>query len=271
MKFILYLKKKFKVIYCLFWAAIPLIVILVQYFTDLIFIREIKIEKTGVQLWLLGFDSNGRALFDYEGYSINFFSFFTIQTNIFVIIWFLCAPFFESSWKRPKILRRDFTIIIASMISITFFIFWLFLFPINLPLSPIIWINSIILHFCSPVAMLLYLFIWYDPRLVRTTKKFLAADLWKIYIYPFIYLAYSLIRGEFLFLANKHPSIQYPYFFLNIHSPQPLKEIAISGVGWLFIVGSIIFIILSSTAILYNYLLNLRVINCKKSKLKAIA
>ncbi len=142
----------------------------------------------------------------------NFFSFFTIESNIFIAVVFgllVSSHFTENVVKHGDFLRGA---AIFYMIT-TGVIYTLLLRNVNVQV-PLPWVNSV-LHYIVP---LIAIFDWiYNPP--RPALRFERALYWLIF--PLIYFIYSLIRGIF--------TDWYPYPFMNakLHS---YSEIAISSI-----------------------------------------
>uniref|UniRef100_E6QWS0 Pr6Pr family membrane protein n=1 Tax=mine drainage metagenome TaxID=410659 RepID=E6QWS0_9ZZZZ len=120
----------------------------------------------------------------------NFFSFFTILTNIIVVI-ALLAP-------QVHLLRGAATLYIV----IVGIFFALLLSGVEGAVdSTIPWVNFV-LHDLTPIALVADWLI--DPKPLRGTYLGIVA-IWSIY--PVVYLAYSLVRGAIIGW--------YPYPFLN--------------------------------------------------------
>ena len=130
----------------------------------------------------------------------NFFSFFTIESNIFAFMMFLVSAFFVFAGKKSK--KLDFFRGAATLYMIvTGIVFAVLLSGLEgVQLTALPWDNAV-LHYIIPIAVA---FDWIiDPPSRRIS--FRRGLLWLIF--PLAYLGYSLIRG---------PIAQwYPYPFLN--------------------------------------------------------
>lgn len=130
----------------------------------------------------------------------NFFSFFTIQTNILVFITLILSSLAVAAGKTQKwldILRSSVAVYIL-VVGIGFAVLLSGLEGVDLTAVP--WDNTV-LHYIIPIALLV------DFLIDRPTRKikFRTGLLW--IIYPIAYVAYSLIRGAIVGW--------YPYPFLN--------------------------------------------------------
>ncbi len=131
---------------------------------------------------------------------VNFFSYFTIQSNLFgAVILFMTADLLF--WKRKRDHEMEMLRGAATLYMVTTGIIYGLLLSnakvqITLP-----WVNDV-LHRIFPLVML---FDWlYDKPSKKITAK--QSLLWLVY--PVVYLAYTLIRGP---IAH-----WYPYPFLDV-------------------------------------------------------
>ncbi|HEY5152538.1 MAG TPA: Pr6Pr family membrane protein [Candidatus Saccharimonadales bacterium] len=135
-----------------------------------------------------------------QGFSIvNFFSFFTIQSNLFGAVTFLMSAYvLYKGRKDPQLesLRGAATLYMV----ITGVVYSLLLTGVEVDNS-VAWSNAVI-HYIFPVVILL------DWLYIPSVRKFRAKQSLLWLIYPIIYGAYSLFRGP---LAHHW----YPYPFIN--------------------------------------------------------
>lgn len=128
----------------------------------------------------------------------NFFSYFTILTNLFVAIVLLAGATHLIRDKAPTeaddITRGSATVSIA----IVGLVFGLLLSHLDSGMIP--WTNFV-LHFLMPVVMVLDWLI--QPPKARLVPR----HIWYWVIYPIAYLVYSLLRGAF--------TNWYPYWFID--------------------------------------------------------
>ncbi len=125
----------------------------------------------------------------------NYFSFFTIESNIFAAVVLLVAVV-----KQPKSSSFAYVRGAATLYMVVTGIVYSALLAGADVQTPIPWINTV-LHYIFPVVMLLD---WVIDRSKKLSYK--TALYWLIF--PFAYLAYSLVRGPF--------AHWYPYPFLNV-------------------------------------------------------
>jgi hypothetical protein len=130
--------------------------------------------------------------------AVNFFSFFTILTNLFVAIVLIVSASNLIRHRDPTeaddILRGSATVSIA----IVGLVFGLLLSHLDSGLIP--WTNFV-LHYLMPVVMVL------DWLIQPPKSKLAPRHIWLWVIYPIAYLVYSLLRGAF--------TNWYPYWFID--------------------------------------------------------
>ena len=129
---------------------------------------------------------------------VNFFSYFTILTNLFVAIVLTVSAINLFRRKTPTetgdIIRGSATVSIA----IVGIVFGLLLSHMDSGMIP--WTNFVA-HYLMPVVMVV------DWLIRPPTAKLVARHIWFWIIYPIAYLTYSLIRGAF--------TNWYPYWFID--------------------------------------------------------
>ncbi len=131
---------------------------------------------------------------------LNFFSFFTIESNIFAVVMLIVSSFAVARAKQAQKLVMFRGAAMLYMI-ITGIVFALLLSGLkNAALTAVPW-DNIVLHYIMPVVMLVDWLIDRPKHVIR----FKQALIWLVY--PTVYVAYSLLRGR---LVN-----WYPYPFLN--------------------------------------------------------
>ncbi len=148
---------------------------------------------------------------------VNFFSFFTIQSNLFAATILLIAGLRgdrESGDSRAWELLRGAAV---AYMTTTFVVYGLLLTGYNDALQTSVpWVNNV-LHRIFPLVLL---FDWVI-RPPRRSLTFRAALVWMLY--PLAYLAYTLMRGAVVGW--------YPYPFLNPDSVGGYAIVALYSVG----------------------------------------
>lgn len=153
---------------------------------------------------------------------VNFFSFFTIESNIFAAILFLILAFMPSYKGQRWAMVRGACVVFMTTTGIVYI---LLLSGLEESLqTPIPWVNAV-LHYIMPAAVLLDWFV--DLPAMRIT--FNKALLWLTF--PLIYVVYSLSRELVVDWA--------PYPFLN-----PDLQHGYMGVAIMCIVIAVFLIVL---------------------------
>lgn len=146
----------------------------------------------------------------------NFFSFFTIQSNVFAATVLLISAYV--GWKKPPSRRLEYFrgAVTTYMVVVGFVYFFLLRSEGLGPNITLPWVNFI-LHYLFPIYILLD---WIVAPLAHKLR-FSSALLWLIF--PVAYLVYSLIRGAI--------TGWYPYAFLDPHGPDGVAGIVIVGIA----------------------------------------
>lgn len=145
---------------------------------------------------------------------VNFFSFFTIESNVLASMIYVIAGIATFAGKKGAqlaLLRGAATL----YMTVTGIIYILLLSGLTQPDSSITWVN-IVLHYVMPLAVLADWLVSPPERRIA----FKQATWWLIF--PVAYLIYSLIRG--------HIVGWYPYPFLN-PATGGYTKVAVIGVG----------------------------------------
>ncbi len=139
----------------------------------------------------------------------NFFSYFTILSNLFMAFFFIFSSFKKIERRQDSMIRGAITLYLL----ITSLGFILLLGGKNDEFFE--WVNAVV-HYISPII------IFFDWIIIPTTKlSFKKSLIWLLV--PLLYLVYSLVRGSI--------TSWYPYGFLNPN------EVGVSG---LFIYSAIL-------------------------------
>jgi hypothetical protein len=170
-------------------------------------------------MWQLVYSYTQYATFD----SVNFFSFFTIEANLIGAVALCWLVFGRKKTATMEIFRGAATLYLA----ITGVVFALLLTNIEVQLTlPVV---DLILHKILPIVIVAdWLF---DPPTRRFTLKQLST--W--FIYPILWLGYTLLRGPF--------ADWYPYPFLD-----PRLDGGYGRVG-IYVVGILNFAIVVTAAL----------------------
>jgi len=145
----------------------------------------------------------------------DFFSYFTIQSNLFIILWFTFAVLSIFSEKIGEFIHKPFIRSgLLVYITVTMIVFFALLFKQNVGLD---FITTYVLHLIIPVG---YIVDWFldKPQIKIKLKTALG---WLIY--PIIFCIYSLIRGKIVGW--------YPYWFLSPIRAGSFEHVEIAIVG----------------------------------------
>jgi hypothetical protein len=146
---------------------------------------------------------------------VNFFSYFTILSNVFVSIVFVMSAYYLAVGRKPTpsedVLRGASVLYMA----VTGIVYATLLSGIEVDLS-LSWVNAQ-LHYIMPIVVVLD---WlYQPQRSKLTVRRILPWLF----FPALYLAYCLVRGPF---AN-----WYPYPFLDPAQTGGYGGVILYGVG----------------------------------------
>jgi hypothetical protein len=161
--------------------------------------REWWVRAYRLIFGLLGFAAMGYQL-DKSPNAVNFFSFFTIQSNIIGAVVLLLGAIYLFDWVRNPTLAWSLVRGAAAIyLALTGVVYNTLLTDVDVQTSDA-WVNDVV-HKIIPIVMIFDFVV--VPLAHRIT--FRQALVWTIY--PIAYLAYSLIRGP---IAD-----WYPYPFLD--------------------------------------------------------
>ena len=130
----------------------------------------------------------------------NFFSYFTIQSNIFAFVMLIVSALAVASNKRSSklnLLRGAATLYMV----ITGIVFAVLLAGVEGSILTAVPWDNLVLHYIMPVVLLIDWLVDKPSKAITFKRSFV----WLIY--PISYVIYSLVRGQ---LVN-----WYPYPFLN--------------------------------------------------------
>lgn len=145
----------------------------------------------------------------------NFFSFFTVESNIFAALMLIVGALMVGRSKQPIILDllRGAATLYMLMTGI---IFSILLSGLDAELTVVPW-NNTVLHYIMPIVLAID---WIADR-PKNNIRFSKGIVW--IIFPIAYVAYTLLRGAFVGW--------YPYPFLNP---------ATGGYGRIFLISILI-------------------------------
>ncbi len=157
------------------------------------------------------------------------FAYFTMQTNIFILCWWVAALLWRNNAEKLTAISGKLRGALCLYISVTFLIFSLILERDYIPVTSAAVFTNITLHYILPLA---FLVDWFLTEKVKYSWKFLFV--W--FIYPVSYLIFSIIYSHFTGI--------YIYYFLEFEI-FPLWQAA------LIILSLMIFFIVVGSAIIF--------------------
>ena len=153
---------------------------------------------------------------------VRFFSFFTILSNIMVVIFFIGQLLPENRKLKVFVIKNEVATAV-SMYIITVGVVYQTILRQPIPLQGWPRVADDILHLYIPLLMLLYWIVFIaDKKIAATTIPY-----WLIY--PIVYLVYTLIRGHFVHF--------YPYPFVNVTALGYRKVLLNSALLVIFFLG----------------------------------
>ncbi|MGE3192435.1 MAG: Pr6Pr family membrane protein [Microbacteriaceae bacterium] len=163
---------------------------------------------------------------------VNFFSFFTIDSNVLTVAVFLIGAvlLIRGSGDDPgwfAVLRAGTTAYMAT----TGIVYNVLLRGIELPQgSTLPWSNEV-LHVVGPILMVL------DWLLAPGRRHLQWTHIWAIIAFPLVWGVYTMIRGPLTFDAVTGKDYWYPYPFLN---PNIAPEGYVSVAFYIVLIAAII-------------------------------
>lgn len=132
---------------------------------------------------------------------VNFFSFFTIESNVLAVISLLIGALVIATGRRETPGLTVFRLLAVTYMTVTFIVYNLLLRGIPLPQGQTVpWSNEI-LHVVGPLLVIA------DWLLAPGRNRLEWKRVWAVVIFPIVWAAYTLIRGPIVGW--------YPYPFLN--------------------------------------------------------
>ncbi|MGY3127348.1 hypothetical protein ACVWW9_000847 [Agrococcus sp. UYP33] len=140
---------------------------------------------------------------------LNFFSFFTIESNLLAMV--VLALLVAAQLGRPRIGRRfDVLLLCATTyMVVTGIVYNTLLRGIELPQGATLGWSNEVLHLIAPLWMLI------DWLLTAGKREVRFADLRIVAIYPVLWLVYTLLRGPVTLDQASGRPWWYPYPFLD--------------------------------------------------------
>ncbi len=168
---------------------------------------------------------------------INFFSFFTILSNVFVAVVFIMSAYYLAIGRKPSV--ADDVLRGASVLymAITGIVYSLLLSGVDVDLT-LPWVN-LQLHYIMPIVVIAD---WlYQPQKNKLTTRSIAGWL----AFPALYLVYTLVRGS---IVN-----WYPYPFLDPDKVGGYGGVVLYGAGILVALFAVSFLLMKIGSLLKRH------------------
>ncbi|AGR41155.1 Pr6Pr family membrane protein [Spiroplasma taiwanense] len=204
---------------------------------------------------------------NYEIYTIDFFTTFTLLSNVFVQVWFLYAGFNHKNEGKTKFLSHTTANSLATMITVTFLVYNFVLVPIDtgFPKAHFDRYVTVVDHMITPIAFVIYVIFFMANKEKISLNQFFIKKFWTQFTLVLGYCIFAMLRGELRYGSNSDlyykeengevvRNIFYPYFFLDVHHQGPL---GLSGAVWFIIAFVLIVSIMIAFSYLYNFLSNI--------------
>lgn len=139
---------------------------------------------------------------------VNFFSFFTIESNVFSVAVLLIGAAYAAARKLDSVWFNVLRGTVATYMITTGVVYNLLLRGVELPQgTTVAWSNEV-LHVVAPIVLLI------DWLFAPGRRAMAIKTLWIIVSFPLIWGVYTLIRGPFAF-DERLGRNWYPYPFMN--------------------------------------------------------
>jgi hypothetical protein len=158
----------------------------------------------------------------------NFFSFFTILSNVAAAVVLAWAALWYLSRRRTDAEPPGLAVALACVSTymiITGIVYNLLLRGYQLePGAVVPWSNEV-LHLIGPIFLLLDVFV--GP--LRRALPWRA--LWAVAVFPIVWVVYTMIRGPFITNPGTAEPFWYPYPFLNPNNPGGWPAVVLYVIG----------------------------------------
>lgn len=151
---------------------------------------------------------------------VNFFSFFTVLSNIFAASLLIYLGFTKKPSQKTEVIRGAVTLYML-MTGVIFAFLLASLEGVRLTATP--W-DNVVLHYIMPIVVVGDWFL--HPPKKRLSARVVA--LWVVF--PIAYVIYTLIRGSIV--------SWYPYPFFNPNLTSYVQVLATSAIIAVFVIGA---------------------------------
>jgi len=165
---------------------------------------------------------------------VNFFSYFTIDSNVLSVVSFLVGVVFLIQRKDDSARWGVFRASVTAYMTVTFIVYNTLLRSVNVADGLVVpWTNEV-LHVVGP---LLIIVDWlFAPGRRRLEWK----AIWTIIVFPLVWAIYTMIRGPIAYNHLLDQPTWYPYPFLNpANSPEGYVSVAFYVVLIAAIIGGV--------------------------------
>jgi len=153
---------------------------------------------------------NERGIDNVGSQTVNFFSFFTVESNIAAAV--VLAVGAVLLVVRPDPDSTVFSVTRASVVTymvVTGLVYNLLLRGIDLPQGSTVGWSNEVLHVVAPLYLLV------DWLFAPGRSPIAARKIWIVLVFPLVWTAYTLVRGPFVEDQVYGNPFWYPYPFLN--------------------------------------------------------
>jgi hypothetical protein len=165
----------------------------------------------------------------------NFFSFFTIESNVLTVVVMLIGAWFLVTRKgTDPTWLLGLRLATVTYLATTGIVYNLLLRGVELPQGTTLpWSNEV-LHLVGPLFVLIDWFVAPGRRPVQWKS------LWPVLIFPLVWGVYTLVRGPLTYDAVFKKNYWYPYPFLNPNTaPEGYASVAFYIVLIAVVIGAV--------------------------------
>lgn len=138
-------------------------------------------------------------------------SFWSVHTNVLVVLWFLYALFYHNKEEKNKFTNSKTQLNITVYITLTFLLFWGWItYPFD-ERKTSEFVLTLLTHLVKPLLMIIYYPLSNCKKLISYITFFIK-DVAIMYIYPVIYCLYSYMRAEMVVADGIEPFV-YVYWY----------------------------------------------------------
>ena len=198
---------------------------------------------------------------DGNTFSMNYFSFFTIQSCLILGFYWIFSGLFHHKINQWWVLKNKFALAVVTYISVTCIIYNTILLParVHNKLSSLSWFSEMWEHAVFPVFSILYYLFFSKVRTQTNLKPYMKKEWWWLIIYPLAWLVFALVKGSLTkynnWIAKTYPksNIQYfNYFFIDLTG----HKWGLPNWVWFIVAFFIVLFIIGGLSTLYLLIIN---------------